>query len=80
MERQARQVPRVTAWFAFKGRAYGASVTYSAVTLCNGGRDGTYTDREANRLYLAKILKPLAGLTFQAGWHCSMVYHLDASI
>jgi hypothetical protein len=72
------KVPEVAARFAFKGRAYGASVTYSVVQIRNGGRDGTYTDRQANRLYPAKMLHPLTGMTFQASWHCSTVYSLKS--
>ncbi|MDB5057901.1 MAG: hypothetical protein JWO59_1373 [Chloroflexi bacterium] len=74
------KVPDVAARFAFKGRAYGASVTYSVVQIRNGGRDGTYTDRSANRLYPAKLLHPLTGMTFQASWHCSTVSSLKAAI
>jgi hypothetical protein len=72
------RVPAVAARFSFKGRAYGASVTYSVVQIRNGGRDGIYTDHAANRLYPAKLLHPLTGLTFKASWHCSTVYSLKS--
>jgi hypothetical protein len=71
-------VPAVAARFAMHGRAYGASITNSIVQVAHGGLDGTYVDTGANRLYPAKILKPLTGLTFRARWHCSSVLHLTA--
>jgi hypothetical protein len=71
-------VPAVAVRFAMHGRAYGASVTNSIARVKNGGLDGTYLDTDANRLYPAKILKPLHGMTIRASWHCSSVLHLTA--
>jgi hypothetical protein len=71
-------LPAVAARFAMHGQAYGASVTNSIAHVENAGLDGTYVDTNANRLYPAKILQPLKGLTFRATWHCSTVLHLTA--
>ena len=73
------QVPAVAVRFAMHGRAYGASVTNSIVHVTHGGLDGTYVDTGANRLYPAKILKPLTGLTFRATWHCTSILHLTSA-
>jgi len=72
------RVPAEAARFAIHHRVYGGSATNSIVQVKNGGLDGTYSDTGANRLYPAKILQPLKGLSFRADWHCSSVLRLTA--
>jgi hypothetical protein len=67
--------------FAFKGHAYGASVTYSRVQVRDGGRSGTYTDTRAFKLVpgTANALTSAGTLTFRATWNCASVFHLSDS-
>jgi hypothetical protein len=47
------------------------SGTYSVAQVRDGGRSGTYTDRQAYRLYPAKLNQQIAGVTIHATWHCT---------
>jgi hypothetical protein len=56
---------------SINGHAYSVSGTYSVAQVRDGGRSGTYTDRQAYRLYPAKLNQQIAGVTIHATWHCT---------
>jgi hypothetical protein len=70
--------PNIGGKFAFNGHAYGSSVVNSRVVIRDGGRSGTYTDRQAHKLEPDSIsaLTSTGNLTIQASWHCTSVLHL----
>lgn len=58
--------------FAIHGRIYGAPV-HATARIRNGGRDGTLSARDAQRLYPGTAGHLLHRVTFQAAWHCTSV-------
>jgi hypothetical protein len=65
--------PNVGGGFSINGHAYSVSGTYSVAQVRDGGRSGTYTDRQAYRLYPAKLNQQIVGVTIHATWHCSTI-------
>jgi hypothetical protein len=67
------KTPNVGGGFSINGHAYSVSGAYSSAQVRDGGRSGTYTDRQAYRLYPAKLNQQITGVTIHATWHCSTI-------
>jgi hypothetical protein len=63
--------------FAINGHVYGTA-SRVLVRMRHGGLDGTIDSQDALRLYPAAGFQPLHGVTYQATWHCTALYHITA--